>query len=124
MQATLQAGKLFLGTYETVRLLGSGGMGQAYLGKNIRTQQSIVIKVMHPHLAVEPGLRRLFAAEIDLLKRLRHPNVVALLDADPEHREQPFLIQEYVSGTSLQELIQRGGRLSLRRTALLLGQLC
>ena len=70
MQATLNAGKLFLDTFETVRLLGSGGMGQAYLGKNIQTRQSIVIKVMHPHLAAEPGLRRLFAAEIDLLNHL------------------------------------------------------
>ncbi len=45
MQAT-QTSELFLGSYRAVRLLGEGGMGQAFLGRHAETNQEVVIKVM------------------------------------------------------------------------------
>jgi len=124
MQTVLRAGQLFLNSYQTTRLLGSGGMGQAYLGTNIHTKAAVVIKVMHAHLAQDQLNRRRFAAEIDLLGRFRHPHAVALFDADAENDELPFLVQEFVPGTTLGELIRDDGALSVPRTARLAGQLC
>lgn len=124
MPTLLGNGPLFLNTYQTIRPLGSGGMGQAFLGLNVHTQTPVVIKRMLPHLARDPASRRRFAGEVDLLGRLRHPHIVALLDADPEDPEQPFLIQEFVDGQALDEVIKKEGRLSPLRVGRLLGQLC
>lgn len=123
MQTALRSAQMFLQTYQVRRLLGTGGMGQIFLGENIHTRKPVAIKVMHPHLAQDRLARRRFSSERELLEKFRHPYAVALLDADTECSDPPFLVQEYVEGLTL-ELQVTHGRLSLDRTTRITGQLC
>jgi serine/threonine protein kinase len=123
MNATkLTGGELFLRAYRVVRLLCEGGMGQVFLGRHVQTGQEVVIKVTRDGLA--EGLRAAFKREMEVMKRFRHAHAVSLLDGALEGPDRPCLILEYVRGITLEELLQRHGRLPPERVGRLLGQLC
>ncbi len=118
-------GRLFLEKYETVRLLGEGGMGRAYLARQLDLGRHVVVKVMHEHLAADLSFRERFQQEILLMARFQHPHAVALLDASLEHTQGACIIMEYVQGINLDQLVSKNkGRLSPQRISRLLGQLC
>jgi eukaryotic-like serine/threonine-protein kinase len=66
-------------------------------------------KRVHPQWREDPHFRRLLISEARLARLVRHPNVVAALDAG-EDREGPFLVMEYVAGASLARLALEAGR--------------
>src|SRR5438128_2463020 len=47
-------GRIFLGRYEAIRLLGEGGMGRVYLARQLDLGRQVVVKVMHDHVANDP----------------------------------------------------------------------
>jgi serine/threonine-protein kinase len=118
------SGEVFLGRYQALRLLGEGGMGRVFLGRQLDTGREVVIKVMHDHIAANPRFRQHFRREMLLMTRFRHPNAVALYDASGDDCERPCIIMEYVPGVTLDALLQRHGRLDPLRAGRLLGQLC
>src|SRR5881227_2763908 len=117
-------GRTFLGRYETLRLLGEGGMGRVYLARQIDLGRQVVVKVMHDHVASDPKFRERFQRETLLIARFQHPYVVALYDASLNDPEGPCIIMEYIRGISLDVLLHRNGRLSPARITRLLSQLC
>ena len=50
-------GRVFLSRYETVRLLGEGGMGRVYLARQLDLGRQVVVKVMHDHIAADANSR-------------------------------------------------------------------
>ncbi len=67
-----------LGPYRLGKVLGKGGMGTVYEGVDTETGEPAAIKILSPSLAAEEGFRVRFEAEIESLKKLRHPNIVRL----------------------------------------------
>ena len=68
----------------------------------------VAVKRLKPHLVSTPRELETFAGEVALLRRLRHPNVVALVGAGAlEDASSAYFVQEYVSGGSLRTLITR-----------------
>src|SRR5205807_1158085 len=115
---------IYLGRYEAVRLLGQGGMGKVYLGRQLDQPREVVIKVMHPEIAADPRFRQSFAREMRLMTRFRHPHAVALYDASLDDPARPCIVMEYVPGGTLEELLRRHGRLPALQVGRLLAQLC
>ena len=48
-------GRVFLGRYEVLKLLGEGGMGRVYLARQTDLGRQVVVKVMHDHVAADDG---------------------------------------------------------------------
>src|SRR5471032_727443 len=117
-------GRVFLGRYEAVRLLGEGGMGKVYLARQLDLGRQVVVKVMHDHIAADPKFRERFQRETLLMARFQHPCVVALYDASLNDPEGPCIVMEYIKGISLDVLLHRNGKLSPARVSRLLTQLC
>src|SRR6059058_2301193 len=117
-------GRIYLGRYETVRLLGEGGMGRVYLARQIDLGRQVVVKVMHDHIASDPKFRERFQRETLLMARFQHPYAVTLYDASLSDPQGPCIVMEYIRGVTLDALLQRNGRLSPARAGRLLGQLC
>jgi serine/threonine protein kinase len=117
-------GRVFLGRYEPIRLLGEGGMGRVYLAKQSDLGRQVVVKVMHDHIAADPKFRERFQRETLLMARFQHPNVVALYDASLDDPQGPCIVMEYIKGISLDTLLQRNGKLNPARVTRLLFQLC
>jgi eukaryotic-like serine/threonine-protein kinase len=113
-----------LNDYTLVKLLGEGGMGKAFLARCKRTGQTVVVKTIHEHLLGEAKTRQRFQQETDLMRRFRHPNAVAFIQASPAKVEPPFIVMEYVRGITLDELMAKHERLPALRAGKLLAQLC
>ena len=92
--------------YRIEKLLGQGGMGEAYLGVHTEIERKVAIKVISPHLARDERIRERFRREALILSRLNHPNIVQLYDFW-DRPEGLFLIMEYVDGISLDRYIHR-----------------
>jgi serine/threonine-protein kinase len=117
-------GRIFLGRYEAVRLLGEGGMGRVYLARQIDLGRQVVVKVMHDHIASDPKFCDRFQRETLLMARFQHPYAVTLYDASLNDPQGPCIIMEYIRGVTLDTLLKRNGRLTPSRVGRLLGQLC
>ena len=115
-------GRIFLGRYEAVRLLGEGGMGKVYLARQLDLGRQVVIKVMHDHVAAELKFRDRFQRETLLMARFAHPYAVTLYDASLT--DGPCIVMEFIRGINLEMLLQKNVRLNPARLGRLIGQLC
>src|SRR5262249_46284560 len=112
------------GRYETVRLLGEGGMGRVYLARQVDLGRQVVVKVMHDHIANDPNFRKRFERETLLMARFQHPYVVTLYDASLNDPQGPCIVMEYIKGVTLDTVLHRNNRLGAPRVSRLLTQLC
>jgi serine/threonine-protein kinase len=91
-------------------------MGTVYLGRMMAgdTTRTVAIKVLHPHLANDADMVAMFLDEARVATRLRHPNLVGVLDMDMLG-EELVIVMDYVEGASLgamqSALRQRGEKL-------------
>jgi serine/threonine-protein kinase len=117
-------GRVFLGRYEIVRLLGEGGMGRVYLAHQLDLGRQVVLKIMHDRIAADSKFRDRFTRETLAMARFQHPFAVTLYDASDKDPQGPCIIMEYIKGITLDALLLQEGRLAVPRVARLLRQLC
>ncbi|HVS36681.1 MAG TPA: serine/threonine-protein kinase [Gemmataceae bacterium] len=117
-------GRVFLGRYETIRLLGEGGMGRVYLAKQLDLGRQVVVKVMHDHIAADPKFRERFTRETLAMARFQHPYAVTLYDASLNDPQGPCIVMEYIKGVTLDNLLANSNRLAPARVSRLLRMLC
>lgn len=111
------------GRYSVERELGHGGMSHVYFARDLRlNNQPVVIKVLSPTLARNSHVRNKFEHEVEALLRIRHPNVVRVLDRDKLRDERPYIVMDYVDGETLRSQIPSDG-MSFERTASILKQI-
>ncbi len=113
----------FLGPYKIESTLGRGGMGTVYKGVHAKSGEPVAVKVIASVLADQERFRRRFAAEVETLKRLRHPNIVQLIGYG-EEQGHLFYSMEYVAGVSLQELLKKEKRLHWKRVIEIATDVC
>ncbi|HEV8427644.1 MAG TPA: FHA domain-containing serine/threonine-protein kinase [Pyrinomonadaceae bacterium] len=98
--------------YETVKLLGRGGMGCVMLGREQRTGRAVAIKTLLPEFAVSDKAMRRFMREMDVAAALKHKNIVEFIDRGT-HNGVVYLVTEFVEGCDAQKLAEdQGGKLS------------
>jgi serine/threonine-protein kinase len=110
--------------HDLLQLLGEGGMGQVFLARSKRTGEMVVVKTIHEHLLAEARVLQRFQQEIDLMRRFRHPNAVALVQAAPIGTELPYFIMEFIRGVTLDDLLHKKGRFAPLRAGCFLAPLC
>jgi serine/threonine protein kinase len=87
--------------YKINRVLGTGGMGKVYLATNLNTEKPYAIKVMHSELLHNQDAQRRFTREARAISAIAHPHIVELYDFGQTPAGLPFLVMEYLVGTSL-----------------------
>ncbi len=100
-----------LGNYRLLRLLGSGGFAEVYLGEHIYLNSRAAIKVLKGHLSEED--RQLFSAEARLLAKLTHPSIVKVLEFGIDQEDVAFLVLDYLPRGTLRARHPSGSRLAL-----------
>ncbi|HET6578191.1 MAG TPA: serine/threonine-protein kinase [Gemmatimonadales bacterium] len=93
------------------RELGRGGMATVYLARDLRRDEPVALKVLHPELAATLGPDR-FRREIQLTARLDHPNVLPVLDSGVSGGRLWYTMP-YIEGGSLRDCLQREGQLGI-----------
>lgn len=93
------------GNYFFKELIGSGGMGDVYAGKDLSLQRKVAIKVLKPELLDQQELIERFRSEAITLAQLNHPNVATIFAfIEGKHH---FLVIEFISGWTLSTLIDK-----------------
>lgn len=90
--------------------LGTGGMGEVYLGFDPRLERRVAVKTIRAEQRLSPQVKARFLREARLLSKLGHPSICQVYDL-VETPEADFLVLEYVEGQTLRQLAA-GGRLS------------
>jgi serine/threonine protein kinase len=96
-----------VGSYRILGRLGTGGMGQVYLGVSPGGRR-VAVKVIHRALAGSPQFRKRFAREIEAARRVGGFHTAPVVDADPD-ADPPWMVTAYIKGPSLEEAIRRDG---------------
>jgi len=105
---TTQVGTL-VGRYEIDAELGRGAMGVVYRARDPRIDRTVAIKTVSL-LGLEPDAEReyreRFVVEARTAGRLSHPRIVTIFDvAEDPNTLTPYIVMEYVSGRSLEEML-------------------
>lgn len=92
--------------YRIVQMLGKGGMATVYKAQHKSLAGTFAaIKVLHPALAQDPGIRAKFRKEAQLMSEFTHPNIGRVYDY-AEDGSHLYLIMEYLEGPTLEEMIR------------------
>jgi len=88
--------------YKITRMLGSGATSDVYLGVDKTSLKLVAIKKMRPECSI--GIQhKMFAVEASLCGKLKHPNIVSLIEANRSDADNTYIIMEYVDGESLEK---------------------
>ncbi|HTQ04672.1 MAG TPA: protein kinase, partial [Polyangiaceae bacterium] len=97
-----------VGRYEIFDRIAAGGMASVHLARLSGAEgfsRLVAVKRMHPHFLVDPAFKSMFVAEARVAARVRHPNVVPILDVLAEN-DEILIVMDYVHGESLVSLVR------------------
>ncbi|ROQ33081.1 serine/threonine-protein kinase [Streptomyces sp. PanSC19] len=107
------------GRYELGPVLGRGGMAEVYLAQDTRLGRTVAVKTLRADLARDPSFQARFRREAQSAASLNHPAIVAVYDTGEDYVDQvsiPYIVMEYVDGSTLRELLHSGRKLLPERT--------
>ena len=116
-------GRLIVGRYRIVALLGKGGMGEVYRADDLTLGQAVAMKFLPEEATRDEAMLERFRSEVRIARRVSHPNVCRVYDVG-EVDGHTFLTMEYVDGEDLASLLRRIGRLPQDKATEIARQLC
>ena len=96
--------------YKFIKLIGKGAFGKVTLGVHILTGKHVAIKTIEKSFMKDDFSKRKVFQEVYLLKKIRHSNVIRLLEVF-ESQKHLLIVMEYAGGGDLLKLIKQRGRL-------------
>ena len=106
----LAEGSLFAGRYRIARELGRGGVSVVYAARDTQVGQDVALKLLVPSPAAANQTRERMRREVNAVRRLAHPNIVAVYDF-AEDGPYGAVIMELVDGEDLDRRVRRLGPL-------------
>jgi serine/threonine protein kinase len=112
-----------IGRCRIIREIGRGGVGTVYLASHQTLKIDVALKILSPSLSLDnPALGERFIREAQLAARIRHPNVIAVMDAAlDEPSGAYFIVMEYIGGGSLAWQLRNGPLPEARGLAIVTG---
>ena len=106
----LADGSLFAGRYRIARELGRGGVSVVYAARDTQVGHDVALKLLVPSPATANQTRERMRREVNAVRRLAHPNIVAVYDF-AEDGPYGAVIMELVDGEDLDRRVRRSGAL-------------
>ncbi|KAH0449785.1 hypothetical protein IEQ34_020477 [Dendrobium chrysotoxum] len=98
---------IILGRYELGKILGHGTFAKVYHARNVKTGESVAIKVLDKERILKSGLVAHIKREIAILRRVRHPYIVQLFEVMAT-KTKIYFVMEYVRGGELFGKVAKG----------------
>jgi tetratricopeptide (TPR) repeat protein len=119
-QAAFAPGQVLADRYRIVRFIAQGGMGEVYEAEDRELGERVALKTVRPEIAVQEGALERFKREVQLARKVTHPNVCRLFDLgvhrmggpDGQAIEVRYLTMELLEGETLAQRLKRVGRMS------------
>jgi serine/threonine protein kinase len=102
--------------YRVLRRLGGGGMADVFVAEQAQLARTVVIKVLHPHLARDEEVAERFRREAEAAAKLVHPHVCQILDYGATE-SVVFTVMPYLKGGSLADVISKNRYVDPARAA-------
>lgn len=96
-----------IGSFEIVKMLGAGGMGEVYLAKDLRLNRLVAIKILPADSAVDVNANRRFLREAQAAAALEHPHICTTHEIG-EQNDFRFIVMQFVEGETLSAKIKGG----------------
>jgi len=101
--------------YEVLSVLGRGGMGVVYKVRHEQMDRFMAVKMLHSHLVSETEAVRRFRREAKTVSQVRHHHIITLYDFGMSAQHQPYLVMDYLEGTSLKCILKDEGCVPFER---------
>lgn len=132
--AVFSAGETVAGRYRIVRFLAQGGMGEVYEVEDLELRERAALKTVRPEAGADSLAVERFRREIQLARKVTHPNVCRIFDVSHHRPLHPlpgddgqsiiFLTMELLAGETLAERLRRGGPLPPAEALPIVRQIC
>jgi serine/threonine protein kinase len=109
LQSRFDVERVIADRYEVRELIGSGGMADVHRAYDQRLSRLVAIKVLRADLARDPSFQTRFRREAQAAAGLNHPSIVSVHDTgtdDHEWGKVPFIVMEYVEGTTIRDVLR------------------
>ncbi|MGM0577058.1 MAG: serine/threonine-protein kinase [Myxococcota bacterium] len=116
-------GRTVGGNFRLLGIIGTGAMGTIYKAEQLSLGKTVVIKLLHRHLLVDPTLARRFHREARAASLLNHPNCIQVIDFGEAEDGSLYIAMEFVKGRDLAEVLFREFPLDARRTVHIVKQI-
>ncbi len=113
LQQLYPAGSLIAGRYKVVSVLGRGSMSTVFEAEDNQSHDRVALKLLEPAVGADPASLERFEREAKFCVRLRHDNIVKVLDSGQTERGDPFLVMEHIEGDTLADLLRTKGKRGL-----------
>ncbi len=100
-------GQLVDDRYKILEAMASGSMGAVYKAERVPVGKLVALKFLHASFAKDSEFQTRFERETRVMSKLSHPNCVSVVDFGV-WQGAPYIAMEYVTGTTLRALIDRG----------------
>jgi serine/threonine protein kinase len=121
-QGELQPGMEIAG-YRIESLRGEGGFASVFRATKLDSGEIVAFKVLHPHLGASRTVLGRFQLEIQTITKLRHKNIVHVMDSGEVSPGRPFYVMEWLEGKGLDEELESHGPFSIGEVLHLLDEL-
>lgn len=111
--------------FEVVRPLGEGKVARVYLARERALDRPVAVKVLRSSVALDETARKRFLREARLSAKIQHRNVVSVFRVgELEGDGRPFLIMEYIDGSTFEDILAATGPLDEDEVRQVLGEVC
>src|SRR5205085_9909830 len=118
-------GKLLDNKYRLIEKVGEGGFGAVYRATHIGIDNTVAVKILHPHLSSDHTSIERFRREARAAAQIRHPHAVAVTDFGVTQGEgTAYLVMEFLEGTDLRKRLKKEKRLAYPDAIELIIQSC
>lgn len=101
--------------YEVLGIVGRGGMGVVYKVRHEMMDRFMAVKMLHSHLVSEPEAVKRFHREAKTVSQVKHHHIITLYDFGMSSQRQPYLVMDFLEGTSLKNVIKEEGMVPFER---------
>lgn len=105
-----------ISSYQINGVISCGGFGTVYRATHTETGAPAAVKILHPELITHDNDALRFKREVEVIRRLQHPNVVEVYEFGQLPDGRPFFVMELLAGETLEHRLLSRGRLTLDET--------
>src|SRR5215213_6284991 len=116
--------QIIAGRFRVECEIGRGGMGTVYRASHLGLERPVAIKILKQEFAAYPEVADRFMREARTMARLKHPRAAIIFDAGHLADGRPFIVMEYVEGSTLAETLAREGVFAPERAVRVVADIC